>query len=152
MRIHPGFPQTPHTATTPSRTNLLKRLGLMSCGFVCAGWLSAAMVSAYTDTSHISILDERSQGEGLALIAQGGCQELVTDGPLRINIEAYNRKRERDITQASQKLLSLAVSLKAELDKDPGAELSRDAIEKAKAIEKLAHEVKDSMTINLVGP
>ena len=155
MKIHLGLPQAPPPATFSSHdtlSTLLKRLGLITCAAVCIGWLSAAMVSAYTDRAATSVLDERSEGDGLALIAQGGSQELVTERPFRINVEAYNKKRERDIARASQKLLSLAVSLKAELDSHPGAELSPEAIRKAKEIEKLAHEVKDSMTINLVGP
>jgi hypothetical protein len=73
-------------------------------------------------------------------------------GDVRINVEAYNRKREKDIADASRELLSLAISLKSELDHNPGSELSPDAIKKAKQIERLAHDVKQTMMINVVGP
>lgn len=152
MRILPHFPPTPFQTTFSSRNTLLKRLGVVGCALVCIGGLSAARVSAYANRVQAPFPEDGSPGSGPAEIAEGGGQELVTDGVLRISVEAYNKKRERDIAEASQKLLSLAISLKAELERNLNAELSPDAIRKAKAIEKLAHEVKDSMRINLVGP
>ena len=79
-------------------------------------------------------------------------QMAVGLGDVKINVEAYNRKREKDIADASRKLLLLAISLKSDLDHNPGSELSPDAIKKAKQIEKLARDVKETMKINVVGP
>lgn len=71
--------------------------------------------------------------------------QVMGDG-IRINVDGFNMERERTIAQDSEKLLSLAVALKAELD-HPGP-LSSDEIRKAKEIEKLAKHVKDKMRFN----
>ena len=73
-------------------------------------------------------------------------------GDVKLNIEAYNKKREKDIADDSRKLLSLAIALNADLERSSGSALSSDAINKAKQIEKLAHDVKENMRINLVNP
>ena len=71
---------------------------------------------------------------------------------VKLNIEAYNKKREKDIADDSRKLLSLAIALNADLERSSGSALSSDTINKAKQIEKLAHDVKENMRINLVNP
>ena len=63
----------------------------------------------------------------------------------RINVDGFNRQREKDIANDSRKLLSLAIALKAELDNSPDARLSPDAAGNARKIEKLAHDVKRKM-------
>jgi len=71
-------------------------------------------------------------------------------GGLKINIEAYNRKREKDIADDSRKLLSLAMALKLELEQNTSS--SPAAVSKAKQIEKLAHDMKENMKLNILGP
>jgi len=79
-------------------------------------------------------------------------QFVVDRGPVRVNVEAYNKKREKDIADASGKLLTLAIDLKAELERDPASGASPNTARKVKEIEKLAHDVKEMMKINMVGP
>jgi hypothetical protein len=79
-------------------------------------------------------------------------QVVVGLGDVKINIEAYNKKREKDIADASGKLLTLAIALKAELEHDPASDASPTTVLKAKEIQKLAREVKEMMKLNMVGP
>jgi hypothetical protein len=69
---------------------------------------------------------------------------------IKFNVDGFNRKRERDIANDSERLLSLAISLKADLDK---GDRPADAAAKANAIEKLARSVKEKMALNpTLGP
>ena len=86
------------------------------------------------------------------LSAAGDGQVSIGFGSVRVNVEAFNKKREKDIAEASRKLLLLAISLKADLERSPGSEASPEAMRKAKEIEKLAHDVKESMKLNIIGP
>lgn len=72
-------------------------------------------------------------------------QVLASGRRLNINIDGFNRQRDIDIAKDSKKLLSLAIALKAELDRNPGEEGSPAAEIDVKAIEKLARDVKDKM-------
>lgn len=65
-------------------------------------------------------------------------------------IEGFNKKRERDIANDSERLLSLAIALKAELDR---GDRPVEAAAKANEIEKLARTVKQKMSRSpLPGP
>jgi len=64
---------------------------------------------------------------------------------LKINIDGFNRQRDIEIAKDSRKLLSLAIALKAELDRNPGDNPTSAAVSKARAIEKLARDVKRKM-------
>jgi hypothetical protein len=65
-------------------------------------------------------------------------------------IEGFNKKRERDIANDSERLLSLAIALKAELD---NGDRPVEAAAKANEIEKLARTVKHEMSHSpLPGP
>ncbi|WP_162601210.1 hypothetical protein [Occallatibacter savannae] len=106
----------------------------------------------YSTVAHAFL---RPAGENLSpvveLAAEDG-QIVSAVGDVRINIEAYNKKREKDIAEASGKLLTLAIALRAELERDPSAEGSPNTVRKANEIQKLAHDVKEMMKINMVGP
>lgn len=56
-----------------------------------------------------------------------------------------NQERAAAIKTDTEKLLKLAVELKASVDKSSENVLSLDVIKKAEEIEKLAHSVKDKM-------
>ncbi len=72
---------------------------------------------------------------------------------LYVNIDGFNRQRELEIAKDSRKLLSLAIALKAELDRNPGEDCSPAAESKVKAIEKLARDVKEEMQMTpVLGP
>ena len=56
-----------------------------------------------------------------------------------------NVDRQKQLVEDTEKLLSLANELKAEVDKSTKDTLSLDVIRKADEIEKLAHNVKEKM-------
>jgi hypothetical protein len=65
--------------------------------------------------------------------------------------EAANGERKKQISEDSTKLLTMAIALKAEVDKTTKDTLSLNVIRKAEEIEKLAHSVKEKMKLT-VGP
>jgi hypothetical protein len=60
-------------------------------------------------------------------------------------------EHKRQISDDSAKLLTLAMALKAEVDKTNKDTLSLDVIRKADEIEKLAHNVRDKMKVSVGG-
>jgi nitric oxide reductase activation protein len=56
-----------------------------------------------------------------------------------------NQERAASLKNDTEKLLKLAVELKASVDKSNENVLSLDVIKKAEEIEKLAHSVRDKM-------
>jgi hypothetical protein len=67
------------------------------------------------------------------------------------NFDAANAERLRQMTEASKMLETMAIALKAEVDKTSSGRLSESAIHKAETIEKLARIVKEEMKLT-VGP
>jgi hypothetical protein len=67
------------------------------------------------------------------------------------NYEVANTERKKQISDDSTKLLTLAMSLKAEVDKTNKDTLSLNVIRKADEIEKLAHNVKEKMKLSVGG-
>lgn len=67
------------------------------------------------------------------------------------NFEAANAERKKEISDESAKLLTLAMALKAEVDKTNKDMLSLNVIRKADEIEKLARSVKDKMKLTVGG-
>ena len=67
------------------------------------------------------------------------------------SFEAANAQRKRQISDDSAKLLTLAMALKAEVDKTNKDMLSLNVIRKADEIEKLARNVKDKMKLSVGG-
>jgi hypothetical protein len=65
------------------------------------------------------------------------------------NFDAVNSIRKKQIADDSSKLLTLAIALKAEVG-DPGnGTVSPDSVRKADGIEKLAHNVKHKMELDV---
>ena len=63
------------------------------------------------------------------------------------NFDAANAERKKQLSDESAKLLTLAMALKAEVDKTNKDMLSLNVIRKADEIEKLAHNVKEKMRL-----
>src|SRR6266568_4318884 len=63
------------------------------------------------------------------------------------NFEAANAERKKQIADDSTKLLTMAMALKAEVDKTTKDTLSLTVIRRAEEIEKLAHNVKEKMKL-----
>ena len=64
---------------------------------------------------------------------------------------AANAMRQKQVAEDTAKLLKLANDLKSEVDKAGADTLSVAALRKADAIEKLAHNIKQKMTITIGG-
>ena len=67
----------------------------------------------------------------------------------KVNVEAANIERKRQISDDSTKLLKLATDLKTEVDKTSKDTLSLGVIRKADEIERLAHSVKEKMKLTM---
>ncbi len=75
---------------------------------------------------------------------------MITSDPDRVRQEQQRDKmivdeRRKKILSDTDRLLTLATQLKAEVDKSTKNELSLEVIRKAAEIEKLAHDVKERM-------
>lgn len=67
------------------------------------------------------------------------------------SFDAANAERKKQLSDDSAKLLTLAMALKAEVDKTNKDMLSLNVIRKADEIEKLAHNVKEKMKVTVGG-
>lgn len=67
------------------------------------------------------------------------------------NFEAANELRKKQLSDDTAHLLTLAMALKAEVDKTNKDTLSLNVIRKADEIEKLAHTVKEKMKLTVGG-
>lgn len=154
MKLSPNVPVS-FWDLYPTRKRLIRRLLATTLALGGAGWLGVAVLSGGSNSVLLPARGELVDPAEMAWAGSGLDGQAVVemeDTPIKINIEAYNKKRERDIAEDSGKLLSLAIELKTELNSESGSELSPDAVRKVKEIEKLAHKVKQTMTINMVGP
>ena len=69
----------------------------------------------------------------------------MTRHAMQQQAERRNTQRQQDIVNDTEKLLSLAQQLKAEVDKSNKGQLSLSVVKKAEEIEKLAKAVKEKM-------
>jgi len=67
------------------------------------------------------------------------------------DVDAASAERKAQLSDESARLLTLAVALKAEVDKTNKDMLSLNVIRKAEEIEKLAHDVKAKMKLSAGG-
>lgn len=65
----------------------------------------------------------------------------------RHNFDAANAERLREVTEATQMLETMAIALKAEVEKS--GDFSQNTIHKAETIEKLAHIVEERMKLSV---
>ena len=139
-------------AQSPRSTASAARMVTTAVVLASMVWLSAQAYSAGARATIDPTMENISPGDEVAWSpgAEGG--QVASFGDVKINIEAYNKKREKDIADASKKLLSLAIALKSDLDQDPDSGPSPSAMSKARQIEKLAHDVKETMKLNLISP
>ena len=142
-----------HPSDASSQVNLLVRAMTTCLVFACMLWLGVSVYSNLSKTTETAAEVNLSPGvdpECTSATADG--QIAAGLGNVTLNIEAYNRKREKDIADASRKLLSLAISLKSDLDHNSSSEPSPNTVSKARQIQKLAHDVKEMMKINMARP
>jgi hypothetical protein len=77
--------------------------------------------------------------------------KMHTDEAKQQSFDAANIERKKQISDDSTKLLTLAMALKAEVDKTNKDMLSLNVIRKADEIEKLARNVKEKMKLTVGG-
>lgn len=84
--------------------------------------------------------------------ANGNGQMKTSEGQdKQQSLDAANAERKKQLSDDSARLLTLAVALKAEVDKTNKDMLSLNVIRKADEIEKLAHTVKEKMKLTAGG-
>lgn len=71
------------------------------------------------------------------------------DQKARTDFAAANAVRQKQVAEDTAKLLKAANDLKAEIDKAGANTLSLNALRKAEEIEKLAHNIKQKMTVTI---
>lgn len=67
----------------------------------------------------------------------------------RQRFDAANAERLRQMTEATEMLETMAIALKAEVDKSDSGQLSENAVHKAETIEKLAQIIKERMKLTV---
>jgi hypothetical protein len=65
----------------------------------------------------------------------------------QVSFDASNAERKKELSDESAQLLTLAMALKAEVDKTNKDMLSLNVVRKADEIEKLAHNVRTKMKL-----
>ena len=153
MKLYAYLPFQKESGAVSLRINPYCRLAVIFFALASVCWLSVAAYSTRSDAIFESPGEPALPEGNVVHLPQLHAQMMLDTRPgIRINQEAYNKLREKDIAEASRKLLSLAIDLRSELQRTPGA-LSPAALMKAKQIEKLAHEVKEKMKLNPpIGP
>jgi hypothetical protein len=142
-----------HRIDLPPSLALAARLMTIVLALACMLWLSISGFLIGSKEKASPFTDDLRPSAELAWTSPGmDGQMSIGLGDVKINIEAYNKKRVKDIAQESRKLVSLAQSLKLDLQLAPGSDARPNSIRKADEIQKLAHDVKESMKLNLVVP
>jgi hypothetical protein len=143
---HRSQPET--TAFKSHRTLILRVSGLALliaiALFAGASWAGQQAPSLNPDKPTLSPEANRlpDANDQMKLRDQQGKQQ---------SFEAANTARKKQISDDSAKLLTLAMALKAEVDKTNKDMLSLNVIRKADEIEKLARSVKDKMKLSMNG-
>lgn len=152
MKAFQHYPKARFERVLPL-TACAARMMTIGLVFACMLWLGIRAYSVGVEARQWPVLEGSRFSDELAWAEGSQIGQFVVDrSPVRVNIEAYNKKREKDIADASGKLLTLAIALRAEIERDSASGTSPNTARKVKEIEKLAHDVKEMMRINMVGP
>jgi|SRR5271156_6655861 len=106
--------------------------------------LSLCLLFAIPGKAQTQAPDPRPPGRGGSIPTTGDADEAQARMATELAKKA-NLGREAALKADTDKLLKLAVELKAYVDKSNENVLSLDVVKKAEEIEKLAHSVKDKM-------
>ena len=128
----------------------------MPWGLVCA---SVAVVAALTCIAQNAGPPKDAESAAKAAVPAPATQAAGANDQTAHNdskagqgaLDPANTMRRKQISDDSTKLLSLAISLKTEVDKTNKDMLSLSVIRKADEIEKLAHNVKDKLRLSAGG-
>lgn len=147
MKFHGHSLHSHHAVSVLTRNSSLRQLLLTSIAISGVLWLSTFEYSVRLREMPTPASGEVLAPPGMHWPSSGLEAQIVVEKPsLNINVEAFNRRREKDVADASRKLLSLAIALQSELNSNSDNKFS--AMQKAKEIEKLARHVKDEMALN----
>jgi len=152
MKSHSHVFHCPLSGFSLSSKIMFRRLVTNFFSLACILCLNLVMLSAGSKSVPLLSRDVEVSMQQFAggLPGLDPQNEIEVSG-FRINVDAFNAKRKLDIAKDSRKLLSLAIAVKSELDQAPHS-LSADTVKKLKQIEKLAHAVKEKMSLNPGSP
>lgn len=136
------------SAPTQRRTLILRAGGVASLALIAlltgASWAGQQPPSLNPDRPTLS-------PEANRLPDKNAQMKLNEQQEKQQNFATANAERKKQISDDSAKLLTLAMALKAEVDKTNKDMLSLNVIRKADEIEKLARNVKDKMKLSVGG-
>lgn len=144
MKLYPNPFHSPYSGTLHV-WRLVTTLFSLGCVFAVSIVAYSSYLNAIPEPSRDDLVGQQDMMMGPPGIAG---QVIVEDSGFKINSDAFNRVREKQIVEDSQKLLSLAIAVKSELAQTPGDSLPPDTVRKINEIEKLAHKVKEKMQID----
>ncbi|HXS75425.1 MAG TPA: hypothetical protein VN753_04550 [Terracidiphilus sp.] len=145
--------QKAHRSDVPCSLSIALRLTTVVVALGGVLCLSASMYLIGSQESLTPGTDDLRPGAELAWVSPGVDGQIsIGFVDTRVNIEAYNKKRVKEIAEDCRKLLSLAMSLRAEVEQGADSDASPNTIRKADEIEKLAHNLKETMKLNIIGP
>ena len=126
------------------------RCGLMvGCGVLLCGGIAPREAGAQSNGPNIDkpyLLPEANN------LPDANTQMQMRDTKVKQqSFDEANAERKKELSDESAQLLTLAMALKAEVDKTNKDMLSLNVIRKADEIEKLAHNVKEKMKITVGG-
>ena len=134
----------------PASGNVRKPPGAVFCVLVCCAALaitltlggSAQMAQSPSDRPRSILLPETNR------LPDANDQMLMRERNAQVhNFNAANAQRRKQLMEASEALETVAIALKAEVDKSQ--DLSQNTIHKAETIEKLARIVKERMKLSI---
>ena len=129
------------------------RFGLvLGCGvLVCAGMTSFTSAAQSGNGTGANVDKPYLSPEANRMPDANDQMKMRDKKDKQVSFEAANEERKKQLSDDSAKLLTLAMALKAEVDKTNKDMLSMNVIRKADEIEKLAHIVKEKMKLTVGG-
>jgi len=107
------------------QTMRIRRSTVQVWGTVAILLLAGTANSGRSDDSLMSLKGPGSAQWNVSNAASGMNAQILASGRrLHVNIDGFNSQRELEIAKDSRKLLSLAIALKAGLDRNPGKDCS----------------------------
>jgi hypothetical protein len=125
---------------------------LLGCGvLVCSGLASVTSAAQNGSGTGANIDKPYLSPEANRLPDANEQMKMKDKQAKQQSFDAANQERKKQLSDDSAKLLTLAMALKAEVDKTNKDMLSLNVIRKADEIEKLARNVKEKMKLTVGG-
>ncbi len=127
------------------------KAGRVAGGMAAAGMVLMAALAAFSQsTPEVPKAPKPVLRPEANRLPDANEQMKLREGQKRkANFDAANSARLRQMSQDSDRLLTMAMALKAEVDQTHGDALSANALRKAEVIETLARGVKEKMKLTI---